>query len=550
MLHGTQMTVNLLLSSIFSACQIYFFFVCYKLHGVARGLMSKFMRCSMRIIAIGVFVHTGDTYGINTYGEGQALSQAGFQRSFKNNSLASSSGEMDETKAGAVFLNIFRLLLDEYVDHIGTKEMRKMLEGAVHGMLSALDPHSGVVQQNLLEEMEGQFGGLGIQISPVPLKGTDRTELRVVSILEGSPKTPAQIAGIKPGDIILAIDRTFYDNYNDAIRKMRGTPGTKVVLTIKRESLGKEKIFNLFLTRAIIKVDSVKSRLEPNSNIGYIRIGIFDAKTSALVEKALRDLYKANPKLNCIVIDLRNNYGGYLDQAIKVASLFLSSGAVVKIKDKKNVQIHSVIPKQVILGRNGLYDAAVLVLVNGYSASASEILAAAFKDHNRAIIAGRTTFGKGSVQEVRILDSDLAFKFTSSRFYSPKGSPIQGAGVIPHIILKNPQDMQERNIVEIKETNLSGALEGKSLDPTLNAKEKYPPEAHNKTIKPSSRHISTDNPPSVTQFNNHLIRVEEKNSSFLEPEVDYELVQAMDLAKALGEQFEQYTLRQDHGKKK
>ena len=176
---------------------------------------------------------------------------------------------------------------------------------------------------------------------------------------------------------------------------MRGVPGTKVMLTLKRKVRDKVKFFNLSLTRAIIKVDSVKSRLEPNSNIGYIRISIFDAKTSTLVAKALRDLYTSNPKLNCIVIYLRNNYGGYLDQAIKVASLFLSSGAVVKVKDKKNIQVHSVIPHRVIVGKNGLYDAALLVLVNGYSASASEILAAAFKDHNRAIIVGRTTFGKG-----------------------------------------------------------------------------------------------------------------------------------------------------------
>ncbi|PPE04210.1 S41 family peptidase [Holospora curviuscula] len=508
--------------------------------------MSQFVRYSMRIALIIVCICVEGSSS-----QLQKVPQARLKNSLTTNHPASSASfEMDEVKAGAAFLNIFRLLVDEYVDHIGAKQMRKMLEGAVQGMLSSLDPHSGVVQQNLLEEMEGEFGGLGIQISPVPIKGTDRTELTVVSILEGSPKTPAQIAGLKPKDVIVAIDDTFYDRYDEAVKKMRGAPGTKVTLTLKRKVLDKEKIFNISLTRALIKVDSVKFRLEPHSNTGYIRISVFDAKTSTLVAKALRDLYKSNPKLNSIVIDLRNNYGGYLDQAIKVASLFLSSGTVVKVKDKKNIRVHSVIPHQVIVGKDGLYDAALLVLVNGYSASASEILAAALKDHNRAIIVGRVTFGKGSVQEVKILDSYLAFKFTSSRFYSPKGSPIQGAGVIPHVILKMPQDLSEGNKLEIKESNLPGSLERKLLNPTLTLPEELQLDRSRKNLKPSSHGVSPERPRTFASLAMPVLGGDAKNDLVLESEVDYDLLQAMDLAKALGEQFEQYTLRQNNGKQK
>ncbi|WP_162531221.1 S41 family peptidase [Holospora elegans] len=523
-----------------------FFFRILKISIVVRGFMSKFVRYSVRIV-VAVTFFSVKVLAIQSF----KLAESRIEDFFIKSGLkrSSSSCDMDEVKAGATFLSIFRLLVDEYVDRIGPKEMQKMLEGAIQGMLSSLDPHSGVVQQNLLEEMEGEFGGLGIQISPVPIKGTDRTELTIVSILEGAPKTPAQISGLKPKDVIVAIDSTFYDRYDEAVKKMRGAPGTKVVLTIRRKLSDKEKIFNVSLTRSLIKVDSVKYHLEPNSNVGYIRIGVFDAKTGILVEKALRSLYKENPKLNSIVIDLRNNYGGYLDQAIKVASLFLSSGVVVKVKDKKTVREHSVVPGHVIVGKGGVYDAALLVLVNGYSASASEILAAALKDHNRAIVAGRMTFGKGSVQEVKVLDSKLAFKFTSSRFYSPKGLPIQGSGVIPHVIFKTPHDTSEESKVEIKESNLPGSLERKLLDQSVAPSKESSKKSSSKKSKPSGHGVPVERPIQVAK--QLIICSEEKNDGGVEStEVDYELLQAIDLAKALGYQFEQYKMRQGRENKK
>ncbi|ETZ07642.1 carboxy-terminal-processing protease [Holospora obtusa F1] len=468
-----------------------------------------------------------------------------FEKEYPKSSSA--FDDIDEVKAGVKFLSVFRLLVDEYVDRIGAKEMRKMLEGAINGMLSSLDPHSGLVPQNLLDEMEGEFGGLGIQISPILVQGTDRTELTIVSILEGNPKTPAQISGLKPKDVIIAIDNTFYDRYDEAVKKMRGAPGTKVVLTIKRRVMEKDKIFNISLTRAVIKVDSVKYRLEPNSNTGYVRINVFDSKTGKLVEKALKDLYKLNPNLNSLVIDLRNNHGGYLDQAIKVASLFLSSGAVVQVKDKKNLRVHSVVPGKVIVGKNGMYDAAILVLVNGYSASASEILAAALKDHNRAIIVGKMTFGKGSVQDLRVLDPHLAFKFTSSRFYSPKGFPIQGAGVMPHVVLKTPQDSLDSDKLDIKESSLPGALERKSLDQTTLPFQLPIDSDLSKKKKPSGFGVPVDDSIYVAQSSGEKDKVVNFTES-LEP--DYELLQTMDLAKALGHQFEQYVSRSSREKKK
>jgi carboxyl-terminal processing protease len=464
--------------------------------------------------------------------------------------FVASGKKMDEIAAGATFLNVLRLLLDEYVDHIGPKEMQKILEGAIQGALSSLDPHSGIVQQTLLTEMAGEFGGLGVQLLPVTIPGSDRSELTVMSVLESTPKTPAQIAGLKPNDVIVSVDNVFYERHDHAIKQLRGAPGSKVSLNIRRKVDGEDKFFQVVLTRAIIKVDSVKFHLEPNTNIGYLRISIFDAKTSKLVANALREMYRLNPKIGCIIVDLRNNYGGYLEQAIKVANFFIPSGVIVKIKDRKGTISHKAVPRNVIVGKNGLYDTALLVLVNGHSASASEILASALKDHQRAIIAGQITFGKGSVQEIHSIDPELSFKFTTSRFYSPHGSPIQGAGVVPDVILKpNPLAHLPQRI-ELKESNLSGSLEQKRLPETqqnvmgskgLKGKEES-------TLNPLIDRKKV--PHLACAFSQNTIPEEKGTAPDTKKEVDYELLQAMDLAKALAAQFNQLYEPQKRADKK
>lgn len=465
--------------------------------------------------------------------------------------FVASEKKMDEITAGATFLNVLRLLLDEYVDNIGPQEMQKILEGAIQGALSSLDPHSGIVQQTLLTEMAGEFGGLGVQLLPVTIPGSDRSELTVMSVLESTPKTPAQIAGLRPKDVIVSIDNVFYERHDKAIKQLRGAPGSKVSLNIRRKVDGEEKFFQVLLTRAIIKVDSVKFHIEPQTNIGYIRISIFDAKTSKLMEHALRELYRMNPKIGCIIIDLRNNYGGFLEAAIKVANFFIPSGIIVKIKDRKGTINHKAVPRNVIVGKNGLYDTALLVLVNGHSASASEILASALKDHQRAIIAGQITFGKGSVQEIRSIDPQLAFKFTTSRFYSPNGSPIQGVGVVPDVILKpNPSPYLPQKI-EIKESNLSGSLEQKKLHETQ-------PEFMKKKGakgKEDSHLLHPFGDPTATAqlkvaFSQKTMTEQKEILSDTKEEVDYELLQAMDLAKALAAQFNQLYEPQKRAHKK
>ena len=452
---------------------------------------------------------------------------------------------VDEITTGAIFLNVIRALVDYYVDPIGPQEMKKVLEGAVQGALSALDPHSGVVPPHLLTEMSGEFGGLGVQLLPVPIPGSNRTELTIMSVLEGTPKTPAQLAGLKPKDVIVSINNTFYERHDQAIEQLRGAPGSKVSLNIRRKVNGEDKFFQVLLTRAIIKVDSVKFRIEPNTNIGYIRIGVFDAKTSKLVADALREIYRMNSKVGCIILDLRDNYGGYLEQAIKVANFFIPSGIIVKIKDRKHTISHKASPQHVIVGKNGLYDTALLVLVNGQSASASELLASALKDHKRAIIVGQSTFGKGSVQEIRSIDqSNLAFKFTTSRFYSPNGSPIQGAGVVPDVILKPSPSTAIGQKIEIKEANLSGSLEPKTIHGTTPAEDKKKQTQSRPWT--SEEGIAYKN----TEIHRKAKPEQKDPTAGATEELDYELLQAMDLAKALSAQFNQFYDAQKRERKK
>ena len=361
----------------------------------------------------------------------------------KGKSAAQEPLPLDELRT---FTEVFTKVKNDYVEPI---DDRKLIENAIRGMLEGLDPHSAYLDKEayaaLQEGTSGEFGGLGIEV------GMEAGFIKVIAPIDD---TPAQKAGVKAGDMIIKLDDTPVKglSLNDAVQMMRGDPGTTITLTIIRE--GVEKPLVIAITRDIIKVKSVRKKtLEPG--IGYLRISHFQMHTAEDAQKALTDLIKENKKLNGLILDLRNNPGGVLSAAIAVSDLFLEQGLIVytegRIKDSKL----SFTAKPVDL----LDKAPMIVLVNGGSASASEIVAGALQDHKRAIIMGEKTFGKGSVQTILPLSDNAALKLTTARYYTPSGRSIQAEGITPDIPV-NPVRVQpvQQDIPTVKEADLSGHL--------------------------------------------------------------------------------------------
>jgi carboxyl-terminal processing protease len=308
------------------------------------------------------------------------------------------------------FTNILSIIQKNYVDEVQTKQL---IEGAINGMLASLDPHSAYLTPDLYKELQvdtkGSFGGLGIEIT------NKNGILTVVSPIED---TPAYRAGVKAGDQILKIDGEFTKDMSlpDAVKKMRGPKDTRVTLTLKRENL--PELFDVVLTREIIKIQSVKSKML-EKGYGYVRVTQFQERTDDDLERALKQLDKEAGGLQGLVLDLRNDPGGLLTQAVKVADLFLEN-------QKQKYFAH----------KPGTWsDFPMVVLVNGGSASASEIVAGALQDHKRALVLGTQTFGKGSVQTILPLDDTSALRLTTARYYTPSGRSIQATGIVPDIIM-------------------------------------------------------------------------------------------------------------------
>ena len=321
------------------------------------------------------------------------------------------------------FTNILSIVQKNYVDDVETKQL---IEGAINGMLGALDPHSAYLTPDLYRELQvdtkGSFGGLGIEI-------TNRNGvLTVVSPIED---TPAYRAGIKPGDMIMKIDGEFTKDMTlvDAVKKMRGPKDTKVTLTLKRENL--PELFDVSLKREIIKIQSVKSRML-EKGYGYVRLTQFQERTDDDLERALKALDKDASGLHGLVLDLRNDPGGLLTQAVKVSDLFLDSGLIVYTDGRLESQ-----KQKYFAHKPGTWaDFPMVVLVNGGTASASEIVAGALQDHKRALVLGTQTFGKGSVQTILPLDDNSALRLTTARYYTPSGRSIQAKGIVPDIVLE------------------------------------------------------------------------------------------------------------------
>lgn len=346
------------------------------------------------------------------------------------------------------FTDVYARIKADYVESVDDKTL---LTHAIRGMLAGLDPHSTYLDPEEFKELQagtsGTFGGLGIEV------GMEDGFVKVIAPIDD---TPAQRAGLQAGDLIIRLDDKPVQgmSLNDAVKLMRGEPGTKIKLTVVRKGL--EKPLELTIERAIIRVKSVKSRmLEPG--YAYVRITQFQSQTGEQLRQALEDLQKqADGKLKGLVLDLRNNPGGVLQASVSVADAFLDDGLVVytdgRVKDAKlRYSAHA---------GDLLNGAPMVVLVNGGSASASEIVAGALQDHKRAIIMGSKTFGKGSVQSIQELANGGAVKLTTSRYYTPSGRSIQAEGIVPDILL--PQitvDKVEMDDHRLKEADLSRHLD-------------------------------------------------------------------------------------------
>ena len=347
------------------------------------------------------------------------------------------------------FTEIFGRIKRDYVEPVSDK---KLFEDAIRGMLNGLDPHSAYLIadefQELKESTTGQFGGLGIEVT------MENGFVKVVSPIDD---TPAQKAGMKTGDLIIKLDEKPVKgmSLNDAVKLMRGEPGSKIVLTIVRE--GEETPLKLTITRAIIKVKSVKNKML-EKGYGYIRISSFQSGTADNLEEALTALKKENGgRLKGLILDLRNNPGGVLEAAVKVSDAFLRSGLIVYTKGRiENSEMRFNATSEDLID-----DAPMVVLINGGSASASEIVAGALQDQKRAIIMGEKSFGKGSVQTILPTSNGAAIKLTTARYFTPSGRSIQAEGIEPDITLKHVklESLDKPDYIPVKEADLSGHLQ-------------------------------------------------------------------------------------------
>ena len=360
-----------------------------------------------------------------------------------------------------LFGEVFEKVRSEYVDEVADDTL---VESAINGMLTSLDPHSNYLNTKNFNDMKvqtrGEFGGLGIEVS---------MENGLVKVVSPIDDTPAARAGMKPGDLITHLDGDAVQGMSlpEAVEKMRGPVNSEIKLTIRRE--GKEP-FDVKLTRATIRIQSVRSHLE-GDNIGYIRITTFNEQTDVGLNNAMKNLkQQAGSKLIGVVLDLRNNPGGLLDQAVAVADAFLDKGEIVSTRGRRSedAQRYNARPGDIAAGL------PMAVLINGGSASASEIVAGALQDHHRAILLGTKSFGKGSVQTIIPLPGHGAMRLTTARYYTPSGRSIQARGIDPDIVveaakIEKPSDKGDKiaTATDMKKEDTGEPPELTSVDPTI-----------------------------------------------------------------------------------
>lgn len=357
-----------------------------------------------------------------------------------------------------LFGDVFERVKAQYVEE---KTDKDLVESALNGMLMALDPHSSYMNEDQFGDMQvstrGEFGGLGIEVT---------LENGLVKVVSPIDDTPAFRAGLQAGDYIIQIDDepVMGMALNDAVDKMRGKVGTDISLLVTRE--GAEAPIEYKLTRDVIKIQSVKSRVEGNA--GYIRITAFNQNTYDGLEKAIKDIKaELGNKITGYVVDLRNNPGGLLDQAILVSDAFLDKGEIVSTRGRheEDTKRDNATPGDLAEGL------PIVVLINGGSASASEIVSGALQDHKRAILLGTKSFGKGSVQTVIPIPGHGAMRLTTARYYTPSGRSIQAKGIDPDIVVEQA-NIESLGVSRLREENLKGALDHKAPSPLSIKKKK------------------------------------------------------------------------------
>jgi carboxyl-terminal processing protease len=376
---------------------------------------------------------------------------------------AATSNSTETYKQLNLFGEVFERVRAEYVDDVSDDSL---IESAINGMLTSLDPHSNYLNTKNFNDMKvqtrGEFGGLGIEVS---------MENGLVKVVSPIDDTPAARAGLKPGDLITHLDGDPVQGMTlpEAVEKMRGPVSSEIRLTIRRE--GREP-FDVKLVRATIKIQSVRSHLE-GDNIAYVRITTFNEQTDVGLNNAIKNLkQQAGGKLLGVILDLRNDPGGLLDQAVAVADAFLDKGEIVSTRGRRSedAQRYNARPGDIAAGL------PIAVLINGGSASASEIVAGALQDHHRAILLGTRSFGKGSVQTIIPLPGHGAMRLTTARYYTPSGRSIQAKGIDPDIVveaakIEKPPDKGEAKIATAsdmkKDDSDDGSAEQSSVDPSI-----------------------------------------------------------------------------------
>ncbi|MGK9168208.1 S41 family peptidase [Inquilinus limosus] len=395
------------------------------------------MKKHLNAVAIGALV------GLAFVG-GHTLTFQGWAQDKAPERAATSDDATDTYKQLDLFGEVFERVRAEYVEQVSDKQL---IEAAINGMLTSLDPHSNFLNTDEFQDMQsqtrGSFGGLGIEVT---------MENGVVKVVSPIDDTPAARAGVQAGDLIIAIDGKPIVNMSlsEAVDKMRGPVGSNITITIRR---GEGEPFDVTLARATIPVESVRWRTE--GDIGYIRITSFTERTEDGLKRGVADIKKKlGDKLQGYVLDLRNDPGGLLDQAIAVADAFLDKGEIVSTRSRKadQAQRYNATPGDLAEGL------PVVVLINGGSASASEIVAGALQDHHRAVLMGTQSFGKGSVQTIIPLPGHGAMRLTTARYYTPSGKSIQQLGITPDIEVQQARIEEIAQMRGYREADLKGAL--------------------------------------------------------------------------------------------
>ncbi|MDO8412337.1 MAG: S41 family peptidase [Gallionellaceae bacterium] len=421
------------------------------------------------------------------------------------------------------FSEVFGRIKSDYVEPVSDK---KLITEAINGMLSGLDPHSAYLDADAFKELQvgtqGEFGGLGIEV------GMEDGVVKVISPIED---TPAYYAGLKSGDLIIKLDDTLVKglSLNDAVKHMRGKPGSKITMIVLRK--GEPKPLTFTLERAVIKVQSVKSKLVEPGYI-FVRVTQFQERTGENLASALDTLFKQNKEpIKGIVLDLRNDPGGLLNSAVAVSAAFLPKDALVVYTEGRNRDAKmrlTAAPENYVRGHGdkasdyiknlpeAIKSVPLVVLVNGGSASASEIVAGALQDHKRAVIMGTQTFGKGSVQTILPLGNNTAIKLTTARYYTPGGRSIQATGIVPDIVVEDPALPAQDNEFHLREADLERHLSNDRLPEN---------KGDNKTESIKAPAKPKENKDKDNNTKAEIVEFGAKN--------DYQLNQALNLLKGL-----------------